>query len=56
MELSRKRKLSTEASYLPQVKCYVDQNTQNRQNEKKMQEIYSKCREIQLPDRFSSIA
>lgn len=43
MEMSRKRKLSTEASsYLPQLKCYVDENIQNKQSEKKMNEIYSK--------------
>lgn len=42
MEASRKRKHSTEASFLPQLKCYVDDNIQNRQSEKKMQEIYGR--------------
>lgn len=42
MEVSRKRKLSTEATFLPQLKCYVDENLQNKQSEKKMQEVYSK--------------
>lgn len=41
MEVSRKRKLSAEATFLPQLKCYVDENIQNKQSEKKMQEIYS---------------
>lgn len=40
--MSRKRKLSTETSFLPQLKCYVNENIQNLRSEKKMKEIYSK--------------
>lgn len=40
METSRKRKLSTETSFLPQLKRYVTENVQNKQNEEKMKEIY----------------
>lgn len=39
---SRKRKLSTETAFLPQLKCYVNENIQNQRSEKKMKEIYSK--------------
>lgn len=52
---SRKRKLSTETAFLPQLKCYVNENLQNQRNEKKMQEIYSKFHFSKFPENFNNL-